>query len=88
MSDDLTLREIQLREKGILDFLVSYCNRKKLKVYLVSGTLLGAARHKGFIPWDDDIDVGMLRSDYDQLISDKDLRKGIAQFKVQQTICL
>ena len=56
------LREIELE---LLRSFVSVCERLKLRYYLVQGTLLGAVRHGGFIPWDDDIDVGMPREDYE-----------------------
>ena len=52
---------------NILKAFKSYCEEHDLGYMLVYGTLLGAVRHKGFIPWDDDIDVGMLSDDYVKL---------------------
>ena len=62
--DDVMLRNIQKCELDILKAFVNVCDRLGLMYYLVEGTLLGAVRHQGFIPWDDDIDVAMPRNDY------------------------
>lgn len=60
----LTLSEIKKYEFKILLEFSTFCQKNKLIYYLAGGTLLGAIRHKGFIPWDDDIDVCMPRADY------------------------
>ena len=53
------LRKLQLCEYEILKAVVEVCDRHQLKYWLMCGTLLGAVRHKGFIPWDDDVDICM-----------------------------
>ncbi len=62
------IEEVKKIEVEILDAFVSFCEKNNLKYFLAYGTLLGAARHKGFIPWDDDIDVTMPRPDYQKLL--------------------
>ncbi len=66
---ELSLREIQLAEFGVLKKLAELCRKLNLRYYLFFGTLLGAVRHQGFIPWDDDIDVAMPRPDYEKLLA-------------------
>ena len=63
------LRQYQLYLLEILDAFISVCQSQNLRYYLNAGTLLGAVRHQGFIPWDDDIDVCMPRTDYEQFLS-------------------
>lgn len=56
-------------EIDLLVKLLDVCDRLGLRCWVADGTLLGAVRHKGFIPWDNDIDVCMLREDYDRLLT-------------------
>lgn len=67
-------REFDLSEmqNKLYDMFVAFhnvCEQHNIKYYMVDGTMLGAVRHQDFIPWDDDIDVGMYRKDFDKLIS-------------------
>lgn len=64
----MTLDEIRKSQLEILKYLKKICDENNLRYYLTSGTLLGAVRHRGYIPWDDDIDVDMPRPDYLKLV--------------------
>ena len=62
----MTLREVQLFGLDILKDVHDFCTTNNIRYSLGYGTLLGAVRHNGFIPWDDDIDIIMPRPDYEQ----------------------
>ena len=61
------ISEIQQMELGIMEYIHEVCHKIGVKYFLSYGSLIGAVRHKGFIPWDDDMDICMLRDDYEKL---------------------
>lgn len=62
------IRQIQLANVVLLEELDYVCKQNNIEYWLDGGTLLGAVRHKGYVPWDDDIDVGMMAQDYEKII--------------------
>lgn len=63
------IRTLQQKIIGNLEAIDRVCREHHLRYYLWAGTMLGAIRHKGFIPWDDDMDIAMPRPDYDRLVA-------------------
>jgi lipopolysaccharide cholinephosphotransferase len=78
-----SLRDLQLRMLDMLKYIDKICIENNISYWLSCGTLLGAVRHQGFIPWDDDLDIEMLKEDYDRLI--KVLRNDNSDKYVLQT---
>lgn len=68
MEKDI-MQGLKEKELEMLKHFIDICEKYRLRYFLVEGSCLGAVRHKGFIPWDDDIDVGMPRGDYDKFLS-------------------
>ncbi len=62
--DKETLEKVQQTQAGILKDVLSLCDRHKIDTFIIFGSALGVVRHQGFIPWDDDIDIGMFREDF------------------------
>ena len=63
----LDIDEIKEVELGVMDYIHNICKEKGINYSLAYGSLLGAVRHKGFIPWDDDLDIALKRDEYDKL---------------------
>ena len=66
---NLSIEELRKIQIEILNFFDSFCRDNNLRYFLSNGTLLGAVKYKGFIPWDDDIDVCMPRADYEHFLN-------------------
>ena len=65
---ELTLEQLRQRELALLERFKAFCQEEQISWCLCNGTLLGAVKYEGFIPWDDDIDVLVPRADYDRLV--------------------
>lgn len=77
---DYELRRVQKLQLGILKEVKRVCEKNNIRYFLDAGTLLGAIRHDGFIPWDDDLDIAMERSEYERFIRVAQKELGEAYF--------
>lgn len=69
MREQLSIEKVQEISTEIMKTIAEICEEKGLRYFLIYGTLIGAIRHNGFIPWDDDLDIMMPRPDYDKLLA-------------------
>lgn len=69
MYSNPIIKKAQEAQLIIMDIVHAFCVKNQIKYYIIGGTALGAKRHNGFIPWDVDIDIAMLRDDYEKFIS-------------------
>lgn len=65
---EINTEELKRIQLAIVSHIDSFCKHHNIKYFICGGTLIGAIRHKGFIPWDDDIDIMMMRDDYERFI--------------------
>lgn len=62
------LRKVQMQQLDVAKEIKRVCDENNIQYFLCFGTMLGAVRHQGFIPWDDDLDIGMMRSEYERFL--------------------
>ena len=78
------IRPLQLRILKNLLAVDKVCKEHNLRYYIMAGTMLGAVRHKGFIPWDEDMDINMKRKDCERLI---EIYKNTPEFSKKYYLC-
>ena len=83
LSNGVTVRQLQLKLLEIFLYFKKICEENNLTYWCGGGTMLGAVRHKGFIPWDDDLDVFLPRKDYERLYEIWDQVAAIMYLSVQ-----
>ena len=70
-EENTEIKEMQIMLLDMLKWFHGFCEENKITYYVLGGTMLGAIRHNGYIPWDDDIDLGIPREDYNRLLTNK-----------------
>ena len=62
------IKVLQTEELKVMKIIKEICEKENIRYFMIGGTLLGAIRHSGFIPWDDDVDLAMPRKDYERFL--------------------
>jgi lipopolysaccharide cholinephosphotransferase len=70
MKQITDIRELRQLQLAIMDDIHQFCEQNGIRYSLAGGTLIGAFRHQGYIPWDDDIDIYLMRSDYERFLKE------------------
>ena len=70
MKQITDIRELRQLQLAIIDDIHQFCEQNGIRYSLAGGTLIGAFRHQGYIPWDDDIDIYLMRSDYERFLKE------------------
>ena len=78
---NVDIKDFQYKILEIAFYFDEFCKKYDIEYYLMGGSALGAVRHHGFIPWDDDIDIGILRPDYDRMVEILKEKKQIGQLE-------
>ena len=78
----INIEEIRKLQISILLYVHEFCKKNNIRYSLSGGTLLGAVRHKGYIPWDDDIDIMMPRPDYERFVNEFNENRKDVEYKV------
>ena len=81
----INIDELKTIQLSILDYIHTFCMKNNIRYSLCGGTLIGAVRHKGYIPWDDDIDIIMPRPDYMKFIKLYNNRKSVYKVNSLET---
>lgn len=83
MGNTYTIEEIHTKMLSMMKWFHIFCMENSVSYYMIGGTMLGAMRHQGFIPWDDDVDIGVPREDFERLLSASKKQKDNTHYAIE-----